>query len=96
MNPAIIRAGKANLFLSDVFAQTFVNLIGVPVELYDTDGSFGAAIGAGIGIKEYQSANEAFKNIKPLKVIEPDKMNLEAMYQNWKQLLTQQINSQTN
>ena len=91
MNPAIIKAGKANLFLSDVFAQTFVNLIGVPVELFNTDGSFGAAIGAGIGIKTYNSANEAFKNIKPIKVIEPNKLNLEAEYQNWKQLLTQQI-----
>ena len=91
VNPAIIRAGKANLFLSDVFAQTFVNLIGVPVELFDTDGSFGAAIGAGVGIKTYESANEAFKNIKPIKVIEPNEMNLEDEYQNWKQLLIQQI-----
>lgn len=49
MNPTVIRAGKANLFLSDVFAETFVNITGVPVELYQNDGSVGAALGAGIG-----------------------------------------------
>jgi xylulokinase len=27
MNPTVIRAGKANLFLSDLFAQTFVNAL---------------------------------------------------------------------
>jgi xylulokinase len=91
MNPAIIRAGKANLFLSDVFTQTFVNITGVPVELFDTDGSFGAAIGAGIGINSYQSANEAFINIKPLKVIQPDGTDLEAQYANWNNLLLQQL-----
>ena len=94
MNPAIIRAGKANLFLSDVFAQTFVNIIGIPVELYHTDGSFGAAIGAGIGIKNYQTANEAFSNIKPLKVIEPDGTNLEEQYANWNNLLLKQLKSE--
>lgn len=91
MNPSIIRAGKANLFLSDVFAQTFVNITGVSVELYDTDGSFGAAIGAGIGNKTYQSANEAFVNKKPLKIIQPNQISLETEYRNWKQLLLQQI-----
>jgi xylulokinase len=49
MNPNRIRAGKANLFLSDLFTETFVNVTGVPVELYKNDGSVGAALGAGIG-----------------------------------------------
>ena len=39
MNPSVIRAGKANLFLSDLFTETFVNATGVPVELYKNDGS---------------------------------------------------------
>jgi xylulokinase len=56
MNPTVIRAGKANLFLSDLFAETFVNATGVPVELYKNDGSVGAALGAGIGMvwKKYK------------------------------------------
>ena len=49
MSPSVIRAGKANMFLSPVFMEAFVNATGVPVELYNSDGSVGAALGAGIG-----------------------------------------------
>src|SRR5450432_1014336 len=71
MNPTVIRAGKANLFLSSVFAQAFVDATNVPVELYECDGSVGAAIGAGIGAGIYASAKDAFSNAKPLQLIEP-------------------------
>lgn len=91
MNPTVIRAGKSNLFLSDVFTQTFVNITGVPVELYDNDGSYGAAVGAGIGAGLFQSAAEAFSHKKPLKLVEPGKQNLEAEYQEWKSLLEKQL-----
>ena len=33
LQPTVIRAGKANLFLSDVFAEAFVNTTSTPVEL---------------------------------------------------------------
>ncbi|HLG39791.1 MAG TPA: FGGY family carbohydrate kinase, partial [Chitinophagaceae bacterium] len=39
VNPSVIRAGKANLFLSDVFTQSFVNTNNVAIEFYDGDGS---------------------------------------------------------
>ncbi|MHA4895916.1 xylulokinase [Pedobacter sp. PWIIR3] len=91
MVPAVIRAGQSNLFLSEVFTQSFVNITGVPVELYENDGSFGAAIGAGIGAGIYQSAGEAFSLKKPLRVVEPSGTSLEAPYQDWKQLLIQQL-----
>src|ERR1051325_9418124 len=71
MDPNIIRAGKANMFLSDVFSQSFVNATGVPVELYQTDGSVGAALGAGVGVGFYKEPTAAFANRKPLKLIEP-------------------------
>lgn len=93
MKPSIIRAGKSNLFLSDMFTQSFVNITGVPVELHNSDGSYGAAIGAGIGAGIYKSANEAFTNKKPIGLIEPNGESLEEHYQNWKQLLTQQLNT---
>ena len=51
--PKVIRAGKANLFLSEVFTDAFVNTLNVPVELYECDGSVGAALGAGIGGRFY-------------------------------------------
>ncbi|HKO82129.1 MAG TPA: FGGY family carbohydrate kinase, partial [Chitinophagaceae bacterium] len=49
INPTVIRAGKANMFLSKVFTDAFVSATGVAVELYNNDGSAGAAIGAGLG-----------------------------------------------
>jgi len=93
MSPKIIRAGKANLFLSDLFAQTFVNATGIPVELYNNDGSVGAALGAGIGSGIYLSPVEAFANMQPLQLIEPTSTAFEPVYQEWKTLLQKQLKS---
>ena len=71
IDPSVIRAGKANLFLSPVFRDTLAGITGARIELYDTDGSQGAARGAGIGSGIYASADEAFKNLRNLEVIEP-------------------------
>ncbi|MCP2043347.1 xylulokinase [Pontibacter sp. HSC-36F09] len=93
MNPNIIRAGKANLFLSDSFTEAFVNATHVPVELYQNDGSVGAALGAGIGVKAFQSEEEAFTNSKRLQVVEPKAIEAyEPVYQEWKALLEKQLN----
>ncbi|RZK70213.1 MAG: carbohydrate kinase, partial [Pedobacter sp.] len=91
MEPSIIRAGQSNLFLSDVFTQSFVDITGVPVELHESDGSYGAAIGAGIGAGIYKSAGDAFSYKKPLKVVEPSTVSLEEYYQDWKSLLVSQL-----
>jgi len=91
MQPAIIRAGRSNLFLSEIFTQTFVDITGVPVELHENDGSYGAAIGAGIGAGIYKSAGEAFTNKKPLGVVEPGNTSLEQEYQEWKSLLNKTL-----
>ena len=90
MAPTIIKAGKNNLFLSRLFTESFVNITGVPVELYKNDGSAGAAIGAGVGAGIFSSADEAFSNIHPLELIEPTK-ELEPFYQNWKGLLEKEL-----
>lgn len=88
MKPMVIRAGFANLFLSDVFAQTFVDVTGVPIELYDNDGSVGAALGAGIGAGIFKSAEDAFINHKVLKVLKPqNSIAYESIYQEWKNIL---------
>lgn len=92
MDPSIIRAGKANMFLSNVFAQSFVNATGVPVELYQTDGSVGAALGAGVGAKIFNDASAAFANRKPLKLIEPANQKIyNRLYEEWKHLLEIQL-----
>jgi xylulokinase len=92
MDPSIIRAGKANMFLSNVFIQSFVNATGVPVELYQSDGSIGAALGSGVGINYYTDPVSAFANRKPLKVVSPVNTRLyDSFYEDWKQLLEQQL-----
>jgi len=92
MEPAIIRAGRANMFLSDVFTQSFVNATGVPVELYKTDGSVGAALGAGVGSGIYKDGGDAFANRKPLQLVTPAvAREYEPLYQEWKELLLAQL-----
>ncbi|MCL4640759.1 MULTISPECIES: xylulokinase [Olivibacter] len=92
MSPEVIRAGKANLFLSDLFTQIFVNVTDTPVELYNNDGSVGAALGAGIGAGVFNSSKEAFQNAKALRVIEPNpNWNYEEEYGQWLHLLENQM-----
>ncbi len=88
LHPTIIRAGKANLFLSDVFIQSFVNATGVVVELYENDGSAGAALGAGVGAGIYKSYRDAYTQFKPLGKFEPTNVELyDELYNEWKKLL---------
>ena len=85
-----IHAGKANMFLSDIFRDTLAGVSGATIELYETDGSVGAANGAGMGCGIYKDNNEAFASLKKLSVIEPDEKHraeyLEA-YTRWKEKL---------
>ncbi|MBD1362446.1 carbohydrate kinase [Mucilaginibacter sp. ZT4R22] len=92
MSPTVIRAGKNNLFLSSLFTESFVNATGVPVELYDNDGSMGAALGAGIGAEIFSPA-EAFSNAKPIRRVEPANGDFEEVYQSWKAILDQHLTS---
>jgi len=92
MKPQVIRAGKANLFLSELFTEIFVNATNVPIELYDHDGSVGAAIGAGIGAGIFKSPEEAFHLSKPIKIIEPSAtIDYEEIYGEWLAILHKQI-----
>lgn len=75
----VIRAGNANLFLSALFREAFVNTIGARLELYDTDGATGAAIGSGVGAGIFSSFEEAFKGLKIIRSEEPDP-KLAALY----------------
>src|SRR5690606_13408419 len=92
MHPAVIRAGQANMFLSELFTEIFVEVTGVPVELYNSDGSVGAALGAGIGAGIFTSPAEAFSKQEVLKTVEPQEPeNYTGLYQEWKQLLDNQL-----
>ncbi len=81
-----IHAGHANMFLSPIFRETLSGVTGAVIELYDTDGSAGAAKGAGMGAGIYKDNNEAFATLDRLAVIEPketDRAAYEDAYRRW-------------
>jgi xylulokinase len=95
INPSVIRAGNANMFLSSVFRETLASLTGATIELYDTDGAEGAAKGAGIGSGVYNSFQDAFENLKKIMVIEPDLQKSDlyiSAYDQWNKILQGKIN----
>lgn len=83
-----IHAGHANMFLSPIFRNTLAGVTGAVIELYDTDGSVGAAKGAGIGAGIYKDNTEAFATLEKLAVIEPaDTSEYSDAYEVWKSRL---------
>jgi xylulokinase len=87
---SVIRAGNANMFLSPVFREAFVNTISARLELYETDGAKGAALGAGVGAGIYASFKEAFAGLKLKSLEEVDVNKVDAYaeaYHIWKRNL---------
>jgi xylulokinase len=86
----VIRAGKANMFLSPLFRQTLANLAGATIELYNTDGALGAARGAAVGAGIWNTPKEAFDNLSKLETITPDNDEkiINEHYEDWKLQLT--------
>ena len=89
-----IHAGNANMFLSPIFRDTLAGVTGATIELFDTDGSVGAAKGAGIGAGIYRDNKEAFASLERLEIIEPDADNASKYaeaYSLWKNRLEKEI-----
>jgi xylulokinase len=94
LKTTVIRAGHANMFLSPLFRDAFVNTIGTPLELYTTDGAKGAALGAGIGSSVYASFEEAFKGLQLIRFEEPDRTRYnqyQEIYSQWLDVLKKQL-----
>jgi len=86
----VIRAGHANMFLSPIFRTTLATVANATIELYDTNGSVGAAIGAALGFGYYKSTLEAFSPLRKIAVVEPDfkhKDSYTEAYERWKSIL---------
>jgi xylulokinase len=89
-----VRAGHANMFLSSLFSEAFATVTGSHVELFKTDGSQGAARGAGIGAGIYRGPEDAFVGLTPVKTVEPNKKLTAAYadaYKKWESVLKQQL-----
>lgn len=85
-----IHAGKANMFLSPLFRDTLASTSGATIELLETDGSVGAAKGAGMGAGIYKDNVEAFSTLKRIATIEPDAAKAQQYkeaYERWKENL---------
>ena len=83
-----IHAGLANMFQSKIFRDTLAGVSGATIELYDTDGSVGAAKGAGIGAGVYKDNREAFATLERLDVIVPNhEQEYREAYERWKQYI---------
>ena len=74
--------------------EALAGVTGAVIELYDTDGSVGAAKGAGIGAGIYKDNNEAFESLERIAVIEPeDTMMYQECYGKWKSQLEKILNN---
>ncbi len=92
----VIRAGKANMFLSPVFREAFVNTTGIALELYETDGAEGAARAAAYGADLYSTLTGTFENLKPIDYMAPSAELAEqyrSAYSGWKAGLEKQLAS---
>jgi xylulokinase len=72
IQPRILKAGAANMFLSPVFCKTLASVAGVTIELYNTDGAQGAARAAAVGAGMVPRLQDAFKGLTALQSIEPE------------------------
>jgi xylulokinase len=84
------RAGETNMFQSPIFAEAFATATGTALELYDTDGSQGAARGAGFGAGIYKDIEEAYVGLRRIRVIEPSSRLKDAYddaYARWRGIL---------
>jgi len=91
----VIKAGNSNLFQSKIFREAFVNTCGVNLEILSTDGSQGAARGAGIGVGQYSSSDEAFKGLTVIDRLYPDRglsAKYNSIYMSWKNDLSKITN----
>ncbi len=89
-----IHAGHTNMFLSPLFRSALATVSGATIDLYDTDGSIGAAKGAGIGVGFYKNSDEAFATLAHVSTTEPCEAERQAYtdaYALWKERLEKTI-----
>jgi xylulokinase len=91
IQPRVLRAGVANMFLSPVFCKTLASVADVQIELYNTDGAQGAARAADVGAGLVPSVKDAFRGLSRVQSIEPEtnKADYFEAYNRWLEPLKQ-------
>jgi xylulokinase len=85
-----IRAGMVNMFCSPVFRNIFATVTSERLLIQNTDGSIGAARGAGTGCGWFTSSAEAFAGLETVETVDPDTGAVDKyaeIYQKWKEKL---------
>ena len=87
IDPSVIRAGNANMFLSPVFRDTLAGITGATIELYNTDGAAGCSPRSGDRLQDIhiqpQKHSEILKKSELWNPISARKMNTMQAYKNW-------------
>lgn len=86
LSPSVIKVGNDNMFQSDVFATTIATLTDAEIQVKETNGAVGAAIGAGYGAGEIDNLEDAFAEESILKKYQADSSKIEAYsqaYEKW-------------
>lgn len=86
MAPSVVRAGEANLFLSPLFRSVFADVTGAELQLVESNGSLGAAVGGAIGLGKV-SQSDWVNSLRPLASVSPDAKKAQwysELYKNWK------------
>ncbi|MEE9362180.1 MAG: FGGY family carbohydrate kinase [Cellulophaga sp.] len=98
LQPTVIKAGNTNMFLSPIFKETLATVSGAQIEIYNTDGAIGAALGSGFGAGIYDSLEEAFSYVQKTETIYPNKKTkrqIDTLFKNWETVLKQKISERT-
>lgn len=88
-----VRVGNASMFQSELFCQIFADLFQAELQLYDTDGSLGAARAAGLGANLFTSPQEALSGLREIKSHTPNSNVYQSIYANWNEQLERKLNS---
>ncbi|MBK6931773.1 MAG: carbohydrate kinase [Saprospirales bacterium] len=95
---SVIRVGNDNLFQSGIFAQTIAELLQCQIQMLQTTGAAGAAIGAGAGIGVCANATDGTNALQTVHTYEPHSTNAAytAAYDRWSALLHQTLTNSPN
>jgi xylulokinase len=91
----VIRAGNANMFQSEIFRSAFAAVSDAQIELYSTDGSEGAARGAGIGAGVF-TTESAFVGLEQERTFSADQQRADdraayrQAFEYWRETLERQ------
>ncbi len=89
----VLRVGNDNLFQSAIFSHTIATLVGVDIEMLNTNGAAGAAKGAGVGVGVFGSVEEAMGSVELVGRYGPfaERGIYEEVYSRWKGELAKQV-----